>query len=240
MTTASSLKPTWSLAGVRLGILFMLPALPGMIAFAVAVGATEARKGFGLLQAVLMNLLVYAGASQMVAMEAWPDRFTLASVAALALLVATVNARMLLFGASLRPWLAPLPTWQIYPLLQFTTDPGWLIAMRYRVQGGNDAAVFLGGALAVLVAWIGASTAGYFVGALVADPRAIALDLVMPVFFCAMAVPLWRRGHRTVAWIVAGVVALATEHVVSGWWFVIAGALAGAIVEAFVGGRADA
>jgi predicted branched-subunit amino acid permease len=112
--------------------------------------------------------------------------------------------------------------------------------MRYRVEGGNDAAVFLGGALAVLVAWIGASTAGYFVGALVADPRAIALDLEMPVFFCAMAVPLWRRGRRTVAWIVAGVVALATEHVVSGWWFVIAGALAGAIVEASLGDRADA
>jgi predicted branched-subunit amino acid permease len=47
-------------------------------------------------------------------------------------------------------------------------------------------------------------------------------------------------GRRTVAWIVAGVVALATEHVVSGWWFVIAGALAGAIIEAFRGDRADA
>jgi predicted branched-subunit amino acid permease len=233
MTTPSDSKPIWSLAGLRLGVMLMLPALPGMIAFAVAVGATEARKGFGLAEAALMNLLVYAGASQMVAMEAWPDRLTLATVAALALLVATVNARMLLFGAALRPWLGKLPAWQIYPLLQFTTDPGWLITMRYRADGGNDAAVFLGGALAVLAAWIGAVTAGYLMGALVADPRAIALDLVMPIFFCAMAVPLWRRGRRTLAWGVAGAVALATAHLVSGWWFVIVGAVAGSLVEGF-------
>jgi predicted branched-subunit amino acid permease len=239
MTPPPDFKPTWSLAGLRLGVLLMLPALPGMAAFAVAVGATEARKGFAFLDAALMNLLVYAGASQMVAMEAWPDRLTVATVAALALLVATVNARMLLFGASLRPWLETLPAWQVYPLLQFTTDPGWLITMRYRADGGNDAGVFLGGALAVLAAWIGASTAGYLMGALVSDPRAIALDLVMPIFFCAMVVPFWRRGRRTMAWIVAGAVALATERLVPGWWFVIAGGLAGALTEAF-GNAADA
>ena len=233
--TPSDSKPIWSLAGLRLGVRLMLPALPGMIAFALAVGATEARKGFGFVDAALMNLLVYAGASQMVAMEAWPDRLTVATVAALALLVATVNARMLLFGASLRPWLGNAPAWQIYPLLQFTTDPGWLITMRYRAEGGNDAAVFLGGALAVLVAWLGAATAGYLMGALVTNPRAIALDLVMPIFFCAMAVPFWRRGRRTVAWVVAGAVALATERILPGWWFVIAGGLAGALVEGFAG-----
>jgi len=236
----SDLEPTWSLAGLRLGIRLMLPALPGMIAFAVAVGATEARRGFGFLHAALMNLLVYAGASQMVAMEAWPDHLTVATIAALALLVATVNARMLLFGAALRPWLGKLPAWQVYPLLQFTTDPGWLITMRYRAEGGNDAAVFLGGALAVLVAWSGAVTAGYLVGALVSDPRAIALDLVMPIFFCAMVVPFWRRGRRTIAWCVAGAVALATERLVPGWWFVVAGGLVGALVEGFFADGADA
>ena len=226
-------RPTWSLDGLRLGAMLMAPALPGMIAFAIAVGATEARKGFVLADAMLMNLLVYGGASQMVAMEAWPERITLASIAALALIVATVNARMLLFGAALRPWLGPLPAWQVYPMLQLTTDPGWIIAMRYRAQGGNDAAVFLGGGLAVWVAWMSATWVGYLAGALVADPRKIGLDLVLPIFFAAMLVPLWRGGRRALAWAVAGAVALATEHLVSGWWFVITGALAGSIVEGF-------
>jgi predicted branched-subunit amino acid permease len=145
-----------------------------------------------------------------------------------------------LFGASLRPWLAPLPAWQIYPLLQFTTDPGWVIMMRYRAEGGNDAAAFLGGALVVLVAWISATMGGYLAGALVADPRKIALDLVLPIFFAAMVVPLWRGRRRAIAWGVAGMVALATEYLVSGWWFVITGAIAGSLVEGFVEEAPDA
>src|SRR6202035_5022892 len=232
-------KPFWSLAGLRLGAWLLLPALPGMMAFGAAVGATEARKGFDLLTALFMNFCVYAGASQLVAMEGWPQHMTAAGVMALALVVATVNARMLLFGASLRPWLGPLPAWQIYPLLQFTTDPGWVTMMRYRAEGGNDAAVFLGGALLVLVAWISATIAGYLAGELVTDPRAIALDLVLPIFFAAMVVPLWGGRRRAIAWGVAGTVALATDYLVSGWWFVITGALAGAIAEGFAEDAAD-
>jgi predicted branched-subunit amino acid permease len=189
-------KPDWSLAGLRFGAFLALPVLPGMIAFGIAVGATAARKGFGLIDSILMNGLVYGGASQMVAMEVWPERITLASLAALALLTATVNARMLLIGASLRPWLGPLPSWQAYPMLHLSTDPGWLIAMRYRAEGGNDAAVFLGAGLLVWAVWMAATTVGYLMGALVSDPRRIGLDLVMPIFFAAMLVPLWRGGRR--------------------------------------------
>jgi predicted branched-subunit amino acid permease len=227
-------KPSWSLAGLRLGAMLALPALPGMIAFGMAVGATAARKGFSLVDSVLMNGLVYGGASQMVAMEVWPERITLASLAALALLTATVNARMLLIGASLRPWLGPLPSWQAYPMLHLSTDPGWLIAMRYRREGGNDAAVFLGAGLLVWAVWMAATTAGYLMGTLVADPRRIGLDLVMPIFFAAMLVPLWRGGRRALAWGIAGGVALLTEHFVSGWWFVVTGAVAGSLAESIV------
>ncbi len=189
---------------------------------------------------MLMNMLVYGGASQMVAMGAWPDRITLASVAALALLAATVNARMLLFGAALRPWLGPLPGWQVYPMLQLSTDPGWLIAMRYRAEGGNDAAMFLGGGLLLWGAWIAATTLGYLLGTLVADPRAIALDLVMPIFFSTMLIPLWGGRRRAIAWGVAGAAALATEQLVSGWWFVVVGGIAGSVAEGFSEGGADA
>ena len=132
--SAAADGPSWSLAGLRLGALLFLPSLPGMIAFGIAVGATAAHKGFDLVESILMNALVYAGASQMLAMEAWPARVTLASLATLALLAATVNARMLLFGASLRPWLGPLPAWQIYPMLQLSTDPGWLIFFTHDIS----------------------------------------------------------------------------------------------------------
>jgi predicted branched-subunit amino acid permease len=140
---------------------------------------------------------------------------------------------MLLLGAGLRPWLGPLPAWQIYPVLHLLTDPGWIVAMRYRADGGSDAAVLLGGALFTFVFWTVATTAGYLAGSLVPDTRAIALDLVMPVFFAAMLVPLWRGTKRAIPWVVAGLVALLVQQFVAGAWYVLAGSLAGIVAGGF-------
>jgi predicted branched-subunit amino acid permease len=208
-----------------------------MIAFAIAIGGTAADKGLSFLESMLMNVLVYAGASQMVALGVWPEQMNASAIAGLALIAATVNARMLLLGAGLRPWFGSLPAWQTYPSLHLLTDPGWIVAMRYRSEGGSDAAVLFGGSLVIFAVWMAATTAGYLLGALVPDPRAVALDLVMPIFFAAMLVPLWRGATRAIPWVVAGAVALAAYYLVGGWWYVIAGALAGSVVGGFVDER---
>jgi len=226
--------PCFSRAGFNLGARLALPVLPGMIAFGLAVGATAARKGFTFLDNLLMNLFVYAGMSQIVAMEAWPERFSIVALAALALLCAAVNARMLLMGASLQPWLGPLPRWQIYSGLHILTDPSWLISMRYRAEGGSDAGVFFGASGMLALAWMGAIMAGYLMGALIADPRRYGIDLVMPIFFAAMLIPLWRGPRRSIAWLVAGAVALLVQQLVGGWWFMVAGAVAGAVAGGFL------
>jgi predicted branched-subunit amino acid permease len=229
-----SAAPYWSLQGLILGARLVLPLTPGMIAFGIAVGSATAAKGLSLVEHLLMNGLVYAGLSQMVALEIWPAQMTYGAIGGLALVAATVNARMLLLGAGMRPWLGPLPAWQIYPTLHLLTDPGWIIAMRYRADGGSDAAVLLGGGLFTFAFWIAATTAGYLAGSLVPDARAIALDLIMPIFFAAMLVPLWRGPRRAIPWIVAGVVALLVHQFVAGWWHVIAGSLAGIATAGFV------
>jgi predicted branched-subunit amino acid permease len=47
-------------------------------------------------------------------------------------------------------------------------------------------------------------------------------------------VPLWRGKRRAIPWVVAGVVALAVNYFVEGWWHVIAGSLAGIVAGGFV------
>lgn len=234
-------KPCWSRQGAVLGARLALPLIPGYIAFGLAVGATGASKGLGFIAMLLMNGLVYAGASQMVAMEIWPEKFTVGAVVTVALIVATVNARMLLMGASLRPWLGSLPSWQTYPMQHLTTDPGWILAMRYRAEGGNDAAMYLANGVVLFVVWMVATTAGYLLGALVADPRLFGIDLVMPIFFAIMLIPLWRGGRsklrRGIGWLVAGCVAFAFQRLVPGWWFIIAGGISGALAEGFADER---
>jgi predicted branched-subunit amino acid permease len=205
-----------------------------MMAFGLAVGATAERKGLSFVDNLVMNAFVYAGMSQLIAMEAWPEQFTVGALGALALLCLTFNARMLLMSAALHPWLGAAPAWRIYPTLHVLTDPSWLIAMRYRAGGGSDVGVFLGSSVVLAIAWVSATALGYVGGALIADPRRYGIDLVMPIFFAAMLVPLWRGSRRAIPWIVAGAVAVAVHHLAGGWWFIVAGAVAGSVVGGFI------
>jgi predicted branched-subunit amino acid permease len=147
---------------------------------------------------------------------------------------------MVLMGTSLRPWFGRLPAWQTYPALFFFNDTSWLIATRYHAEGGRDAGVYLGSTALIVVGWMLAVWLGYVLGGFVADPARYGLDMVMPVFFAAMLVPLWKGRRRASGWVVAAVVALLVQHFVPGWWFIIAGSLAGAFAGAFLDDKARA
>jgi len=184
-----------------------------------------------------MSTIVFAGAAQLVAMEIWSNAPTLAVIGSLALVTAAVNMRFLLMSAALRPWFGGLPAWQAYPMLFFATDPGWLMSMRYRAEGVSDVGLFVGTGMVVWVTWAGATVPGYLLGALAADPRRFGLDAIMPALFTALLVPLWRGPRNALPWLVAGGVALAVAKLVPGWWFIMAGALAGSIAGGFLDER---
>jgi predicted branched-subunit amino acid permease len=218
------------LTGARLG----LPLLPGVVVFACAFGAAAAQKGLSLGEALAMSAVVFAGASQMVSLEVWRDAWTPASLAGLVAVTALINSRMILMGAAIQPWMAGEPRGRTALNLFFLTDANWLIATRYSQEGGRDLGVLLGSGLGLWMAWVAFTAPGHLLGALVADPRRYGLDLVMPIFFCAMLVPLWRGARAARPWAVAGAAALLVHAVVPGYAFIVAGALTGALAGAFL------
>lgn len=223
-----------TLAGVRLGIRRVAVLMPGIVVFSVAFGAAASAKGLSLFEAVLMSAMVYAGVSQLVAMELWRPEWSWGAIAGLAVVTATVNARMVLQGASLQPWFARHPKLVNAAHLFFFTDANWLIGTRYHGEGGRDLGVLIGAGLVLWLVWVAATVPGYLLGALVSDPRQYGIDLVMPIFFAAMIVPLWRGKRGALPWIVAGIVALITVRLVDGYAFIIVGALSGAVAGAFL------
>jgi predicted branched-subunit amino acid permease len=214
----------------------MIPILPGLAVYALAFGAAAAGRGLSLVEATAMSAFVYAGASQMVALEVWQPAWSAAALLTVALVTATVNARFALMGASIQPWLRGAPPVRTTLGLFFLVDSNWIIATRYREEGGRDLGVFFGAGILCWLLWVGATIPGYLAGSLVADPKRYALDLVMPVFFGAMAVSLW-RGVKASAlpWAVAAIVALMVQALVPGYLFIVAGALAGALTGALTG-----
>ena len=85
------------------------------------------------------------------------------------------------------------------------------------------------------VVWVAATLPGFLAGALVPEPRRFSLDLLMPLFFSAMLVPLWKGVRPALPWAVAGCVALIVQRLAPGYGFIMAGALAGALTGALVG-----
>lgn len=230
--------PRWRIAGLVEGMRRSLPLLPGSAVMAAAIGTLAAQKGMTLFETTMMSALVFAGASQLVALEIWPAHFGWTALLTVVLVAATVNLRYVLMTASMRPWLAGMPAWKVYPALMFTVDANWLVAMRYHAEGGRDPGVFLGCGLVLWIGWVAGTIPGHALGGLIDDPGRYGFDLALPAFFAAMLVPLWRGPRWAIGWAIAGASALAVWALLPGWWFIIAGALAGSIAAGFIDERA--
>jgi predicted branched-subunit amino acid permease len=231
MSASDSENPVfWTAAGFRHGLRLGLPATPGVIAFGLIVGAVAERQGFSFVHHLALTALVYSGIAQLVMLELWPKLIDLGTVATFAALTAVIGSRMFLMSVSMRPWFGKLPAWQSYPGLFLLTDASWLIAMRYHGEGGRDPAAYYGAAIITALGWIAGTVVGYFLGGFVVEPKTYGLDLVLPVFFAAMLVPLWSGARRAVGWGVAGIVAVIAEQVLPGYWFIIIGAVSGALI----------
>jgi predicted branched-subunit amino acid permease len=233
-TTKSAPAPHWTWGGLSEGAWRSAPMLPGTVVFSMVFGTIAAQKGVTLTDTVLMNALVFAGASQLVAIEVWSNPLTLGTLFSLATITAIVNARFILMGASLRPWLGPLPAWQAYLALLQNVDANWIVATRYRGEGGGDVSIYLGAGIALWVTWVASVIPGYLLGAFITDPTRFGFDMLLPVFFSAMTVQMWRGARRAVGWAVAGVVALAASQLIGGYWFIVIGAITGSVVGGFI------
>ncbi|MGE0723085.1 MAG: AzlC family ABC transporter permease [Alphaproteobacteria bacterium] len=212
--------------GLRRGVRGGLALVAGAIAYGLGFGVLADQAGLDLAEALLMSAVVNAGAAQFVALEVWRQPVP---VAALCLAVLAMNARYLLLGAALHPWFRPLPRAASYGSLFVMGDGNWALAMREHAAGRRDAAYLLGSGLVMYAGWIAASGIGHGLGQALGEPRRLGLDFLLPAFFAALAVMMWRGRGGGLPLAVGAGVALLIERLVPGPWYVLAGGLAGAV-----------
>lgn len=212
----------------------MLPVVLPVSIFGLAVGAVAAQKGLSLVELSLMNAFVYAGAAQLVALGLWPEQWNWPAVMALALVTLTVNARLLLMSAAFRPWFGEAHQGLAYGSLLTLTDATYISGQKYYLEGGRDLGMFLGAGLLLWVVWIVAPIPGFLLGKLIQNPRAWAVDLVMPIFFSAMVARLWQGKRDSLGWLVAGLVGFAVHRWQGGTLHVVIGSLAGLVTVAWL------
>src|SRR5215831_21373279 len=158
----SNEKMTFTLSGVLLGAKRAIPLALSACAVGFVFGVLARQAKLSVVDALLMSGLVYAGASQFVALSLWTA--IPFPVTTIILTTFIVNMRHMLMGASLRPWFAKLSPWKVYTTVFFMVDEGWALTMSNFTEGGRDAGFLLGSGFTLYLAWVSSSVVGRTAG----------------------------------------------------------------------------
>jgi 4-azaleucine resistance transporter AzlC len=197
-------------AEARRGLRDVAPILLGVAPFALVAGATAVDAGLSPLQAAGLSVVVFAGASQLAAIELLGDNAALLVVLATGVVI---NLRMLMYSASIAPHFRPFRArWKAICSYILTDQAYALSVARYT---GVDADLDPGGRrwyyLAVggslWIVWQLCSLVGIVVGARV--PPTWGLEFAVPLVFLSLLIPAITSWPKLVAAAVGGGVAVA-------------------------------
>jgi predicted branched-subunit amino acid permease len=198
--------------------------------FGLVYGLAARSAGLSTFEVGAMSVLVFAGGAQFAA---------LASIAAgvpwlsIVLITAFINARHLLYGAAIAPFVADRPLAMRALMAHMLNDETFAISIgHFRRIGRADLVGYWMGALGGTgIPWIGASIVGASLAGNIPDPARFGLDVIFPAAMAGLAVGLI-SGRREVAAAVAGALVGVAVALV---WEPAAGIVAGGVVGPIVG-----
>ena len=190
------------------GFLAIAPLWLGVVPFGIVYAVIARDAGLSVVETQAMSLLVFAGSAQFSAAGLFATGATALEVVLTTFLL---NVRHVLYGLSLGRRI-PLPGWRRPTAAYFLTDEvfGIVAARRAPTLG-----FLLGAELSLFVVWNLSTLGGAFLGATIPDPGELGLDLVFPLAFLALLVPLVRTRVELVVAVASGGLAYAVAHMSS-------------------------
>jgi 4-azaleucine resistance transporter AzlC len=235
---ASEARGRFTAEGMRRGARAALGLTLGLMPFGLVIGMMADAKGLSLLETLLMSGLVFAGTSQLVALELWSDP---APILAASLACLVINLRMMPMGVALAPMFDRLHGIRLWGSLAVLVDNAFALTVAEMRAGRRDAGFLVGASLCMWCNWMTMCVIGHSFGA------ALRLPPGHPVFFASVAalmsilVPIWRGRSDLLPWAAAAALALLAHGAGLGApWPVLAGALGGAAIGAARDRRAAA
>jgi branched chain amino acid efflux pump len=230
VTTSKNINIMFTLSGALLGARRTIPIAISAFAIGLVFGVLARQAKLSILESFLMSGLVFAGASQFVALSLWIA--VPLPVITIILTTLVVNLRHLLMGASLRPWFSHLPLSKAYTSVFFMVDESWALSMSDFAAGGRDMAFLLGSGMTLFVAWVSSAVIGHALGSTIQDLAQWGLDFAFTAVFLALLTGMWKGKSDLLPWAVAAIVAVAAAHWLPGKWYILLGGLAGSITGA--------
>lgn len=222
METTSPFTFRGAISGARQA----LPVAASVFAVGIAFGVLARQVGLSLVESIAMSALVFAGASQFIALGLWAASLPIATIVVTTLIV---NLRHVLMGAALQPWFRDLPRRRRYLSVFFMVDESWALTMRRVADGESDRAFLIGAGGLLFISWNSATIIGRTAGSVLPHPERIGLDFAITAVFIALLAGLWRGRADLAPWLVAAAAAIAASRWLPGTWYIVVGALAGTV-----------
>ncbi len=189
------------------GVVRISPVILGIVPFGLIAGAAASEAGFGPVKAVGMSMIVFAGASQLAALELIVKDARLVVIVLTALVI---NSRMIMYSASLAPHLRGVGAPGRLGLAYLLTDQAYAVSITEyaeRPSGLSDrVAFYLGTATPLWVVWQICTLIGVVLGASV--PPEWSLDYAVPLVFLSLLVFALRDVPTVLAALVSALAAV--------------------------------
>ncbi|WP_323777911.1 AzlC family ABC transporter permease [Leisingera sp.] len=217
------------------GLRDILPLAIGVGVYGLAFGLLAAQAQMDGLQTGVMGTIVFAGSSQIIAVE----RLMAGAGAGAAVLAGlALNLRLLLITASLQQDFAGRPWWQVLLGVHLATDENWALMHAMRARGRRAGYWYLvGGGLGLAAVWVLATVAGATFATAVPEPRSLGMDFAFTAAFIAILRSLWSGSVMLLPWgaSIAIVLLAGLLTPLDPTWTLILGGLGGAAIAGVLG-----
>lgn len=221
MATARDLDGFWS------GFRAMVPLWLGVIPFSLAYAVTARGAGLSVVETQALSLFVFAGSAQVSAAGLFG-----AGAGGLSIVLTTflLNVRHVLYGLSLTRTV-PLTRAQVPVAGFFLTDEAFGVAI---ARGARTFPTLLGTELSLFVTWNLGTLVGALSAAAIPDPEKLGVDVVFPLAFLALLVPLLRTRIELTVALASGLLAWAVSRSLTGGIPILVTGVAGALLGAWL------
>lgn len=192
--------------------------------YGVVYGVMASKAGLSIGETIGMSAFVFAGASQMTAVQMVAIG---SSPLSIILTILIINLRHFLMGASIAPYLKHESKKIKMLNAYFMTDESYAVAYSHFQSKTPTSIYFLGSGLNIYVLWGLAGIIGYFFGNIISSELNYIFDFAFIAAFIGMIVPMIKDLPTLTTVIASAAVSLGACQVIEGkWYIIIAGVLA--------------
>jgi 4-azaleucine resistance transporter AzlC len=202
------------------------------IGFGVVYGLAARNGGFSLIEVMAMSAFVLAGAAQFAAVGLVAGG---APWLAILLLTTLLNARHILYSATLAPWLAGRRRRERAAVAYVLTDETFGLTLpHFRSLGRADVPGYWIATLFIVPTWFLASLVGYLGGQGIPDPTRFGIDVVFPAAMAGIAAALVTGRRELLAAVAGAAIAVAVGLFLGPSAGIVAGGLLAPLVALLV------